>query len=58
MVGDSTTDVLSAKAAGAHPIGYVNKPDKLQRLAEAGADAIITSMAELEGALLARSWSV
>jgi HAD superfamily hydrolase (TIGR01509 family) len=53
MIGDSTADMLSAQAAGIRRIGYANKPGKSERLAE--ADAIITSMAEVEDALLATS---
>ena len=53
FVGDSTSDVQSAKAAGIHSVGYANKPGKIQRLHHAGADAIVTTMAELRDALLA-----
>jgi HAD superfamily hydrolase (TIGR01509 family) len=53
FVGDSTSDVRSAKAAGTHSIGYANKPGKAKRLQRAGTDAIVTSMAELRAALLA-----
>jgi HAD superfamily hydrolase (TIGR01509 family) len=52
FVGDSTSDIQSAKAAGTRSIGYANKPGKLQRLQHAGADAVVTSMAELHKALL------
>jgi HAD superfamily hydrolase (TIGR01549 family) len=53
FVGDSTSDVQSAKAAGTHSVGYANKPGKFQRLQRAGAAAVVTSMAELHDALLA-----
>jgi HAD superfamily hydrolase (TIGR01509 family) len=53
FVGDSTSDILSAKAAGTHSIGYANKPGKFERLHRVGADAVVTSMAELHTALLA-----
>jgi HAD superfamily hydrolase (TIGR01509 family) len=53
FVGDSTTDVQSAKAAGTHSVGYANKPGKAERLQRAGADVIVTTMAELRDALLA-----
>jgi HAD superfamily hydrolase (TIGR01509 family) len=53
FVGDSTSDVLSAKAAGTHSVGYANKPGKVERLRGAGADVIVTSMAELHAALVA-----
>jgi phosphoglycolate phosphatase len=47
LVGDSTTDVQGAQLAGIESIGYANKPGKHERLAAAGAGAVITSMAEL-----------
>ena len=53
FVGDSTSDVQSAKAAGIHSVGYANKPGKIQRLHHAGADVTVTTMAELRDALLA-----
>ena len=53
FVGDSTADVQSAKAAGTHSVGYANKAGKIERLQRAGADVIVTTMAELHAALLA-----
>jgi HAD superfamily hydrolase (TIGR01509 family) len=53
LVGDSTSDVQSAKGAGTHSVGYANKPGKVERLQRAGADFIVTTMAELHQALLA-----
>ena len=53
FIGDSTSDIQSAKAAGTHSVGYANKPGKHQRLQDAGADAVVTSMGELHTALLA-----
>jgi len=53
FVGDSTSDIQSAKAAGTLSIGFANKPGKDERLHRAGADVIVTSMAELHQALLA-----
>jgi beta-phosphoglucomutase-like phosphatase (HAD superfamily) len=53
FVGDSTSDIQSAKAAGTLSIGFANKPGKVERLHRAGADVIVTSMAELHQALLA-----
>jgi HAD superfamily hydrolase (TIGR01509 family) len=53
FIGDSTSDIHSAKAAGTHAVGFANKPGKFERLQQAGADAIVTSMAELHTALLA-----
>jgi HAD superfamily hydrolase (TIGR01509 family) len=52
FVGDSTSDVQSAKAAGTHSVGYANKPGKAKRLQRAGAEVIVTSMTELHQALL------
>ncbi|MEV0001019.1 Imm21 family immunity protein [Micromonospora sp. NPDC050980] len=53
LVGDSPTDIEAAHAAGVAAIGYANKPGKIQRLAVAGADAIITDMGDLGAALAA-----
>jgi HAD superfamily hydrolase (TIGR01509 family) len=53
FVGDSTSDIQSAKTAGTHSVGYANKPGKMERLHRAGADVIVTTMAELHAALLA-----
>jgi HAD superfamily hydrolase (TIGR01509 family) len=47
FVGDTSSDVQSARAAGVRSIGYANKPGKLDRLVGAGADAVITTMADL-----------
>ena len=47
LVGDSVTDVEGARLAGAHSIGYANEPGKPERLSEAGAGAIINSLADL-----------
>ncbi|KAA2266179.1 HAD hydrolase-like protein [Solihabitans fulvus] len=47
LVGDSLNDLFAAKAAGALAIGYANKPGKSALFADAGADAITTSMVNL-----------
>jgi phosphoglycolate phosphatase len=47
LIGDSETDIASARVAGLPSIGYANKPGKRKRLASAGADAIVTTMDEL-----------
>ncbi len=47
LVGDSASDVAAAHAADVPAIGYANKPGKDERLAQAGADAIITRLADL-----------
>ncbi|WP_084597901.1 Imm21 family immunity protein [Micromonospora chokoriensis] len=51
LVGDSIADIAAAKAAGVACIGYANKPGKAERLAAAGADAIVTDMTDLAGVL-------
>jgi phosphoglycolate phosphatase len=47
MIGDSTTDVQAAAAAGVRCIGYANKPDKARSLAAAGAEDIVKSMFDI-----------
>lgn len=47
LIGDSVTDVDAAQSAGALSIGYANKPGKYDRLAGAGATAIVTDMTEI-----------
>jgi phosphoglycolate phosphatase-like HAD superfamily hydrolase len=54
LVGDSVTDVQGAHLASVQSIGYANKPGKRQRLAAAGAGAIINSLADLALNLRAR----
>ncbi|GAA4568130.1 hypothetical protein GCM10023176_21930 [Micromonospora coerulea] len=54
LVGDSTTDIEAAHAAGVPCIRYANKPGRAERLAAAGADAIVTDMSHL-AAVLART---
>jgi HAD superfamily hydrolase (TIGR01549 family) len=44
MIGDSTTDITSARLAGIRSIGYANKAGKFERLLDAGADAATTSL--------------
>ncbi|WP_346537632.1 Imm21 family immunity protein [Micromonospora sp. DPT] len=51
LVGDSTTDIEAAHAAGVACIGYANKPGKAESLAAAGADAIVTDMSDLAAVL-------
>lgn len=50
LVGDSTTDIHAAQAAGIRAIGYANKPGKAERLLADGANAVVTTMAELAAA--------
>ena len=47
LVGDSVTDVQGARLASVHSIGYANQPGQRERLSEAGAGAIINSLADL-----------
>lgn len=47
LVGDQVSDIIAAHDAGVRAIGYANKTGKLARLANASADLLITSMAEL-----------
>jgi HAD superfamily hydrolase (TIGR01549 family) len=44
LIGDQTSDIEAAHAARISAIGYANKPGKLLRLQEVGADAVITDM--------------
>ncbi len=53
LVGDSISDIQAAQATGTTSIGFANKPGKAERLQGAGADTIVTTMAELHSALLA-----
>jgi HAD superfamily hydrolase (TIGR01509 family) len=57
LVGDSVSDIESAHAAGTHSVGFANKPGKYERLGRAGAGAVVTTLAELEAALLAQGAS-
>ncbi|WP_306747237.1 HAD family hydrolase [Saccharothrix yanglingensis] len=47
LIGDTVTDVEASQAVGAKSIGYANKPEKRDILLQAGADAVIDSMAAL-----------
>ena len=47
LVGDSVTDVQAARLASVQSIGYANEPGIPERLAAAGAGAIINSLADL-----------
>lgn len=46
FLGDAVTDVEAAIAFGVPSIAYANKPGKLKRLTEVGADAVIANMTE------------
>lgn len=51
FVGDAVRDIEAAHAAGMEAIGYANKPGKAERLAGAGAAAVVTSMNDLAAAV-------
>jgi HAD superfamily hydrolase (TIGR01509 family) len=51
LVGDQVSDVTAAHSADLAVIGYANKPGKEERLAQAGADAVITRLADLTEAI-------
>lgn len=53
LIGDSDFDMQAAVNAGALSIAYANEPEKEVRLAEAGADAVTSSMRELAKAVRA-----
>ncbi|HEX6075320.1 MAG TPA: HAD family phosphatase, partial [Micromonosporaceae bacterium] len=52
FVGDSTTDIFGANAAGMPVIGYANKPHKIDEFRQLGADQVVTSMASIAAALI------
>jgi phosphoglycolate phosphatase len=54
LVGDQISDIEAARLAGTHSIGYANKPGKADAFADAGAAAIVTSLAPIALALRAR----
>lgn len=47
FIGDSTSDIEAAHAAGIRSIGYANKPGKESNLNAAGADAITDALTGL-----------
>ena len=51
LIGDSVTDIEAARAVGSASIGYANKPGKQTSLKTAGADAIVTDMADIARSL-------
>jgi len=55
LVGDSLADIEGARAAGVPVIGYANRPHKVARFADAGADCVVTSMGAIADALLIQS---
>ncbi len=55
LVGDQVSDVTAAHSADLSAIGYANKPGKEERLAQAGADAVITRLADITEAITAEA---
>ncbi|GAA2836196.1 HAD family hydrolase [Kribbella solani] len=51
FIGDQTSDVEAGRAAGAHTVGYANKPGKADALALAGAEVVVDTMTELAAAI-------
>ncbi|MBC8333228.1 MAG: HAD family hydrolase [Anaerolineae bacterium] len=52
MIGDTTVDILAAKAAGAQSVGVLCGFGEKDELVEAGADLILEQTAELVGELI------
>lgn len=52
LVGDQTSDIEAAHAAGALAIGYANKPGKYEAQTRAGAHAIVNAMTEFVDVLV------
>lgn len=55
LLGDSTTDITAAHAAGTAVIAYANKPGKHARFAPHRPDVVIDSMSDLAGVLQRQS---
>lgn len=51
LIGDSLTDITASREAGTHVVGYANKPGKLESFSAAGADAVVTSLADVSAAI-------
>ncbi|KAF4407128.1 HAD family hydrolase [Streptomyces lycii] len=51
LIGDATTDVKAARAAGVAVCGYGPTEDKARALRDAGADVVVTHMSQLTAAL-------
>jgi phosphoglycolate phosphatase len=54
LVGDQLSDIDAARLAGTHSVGYANEPGKTDAFTDAGAGAIVTSLAPIALALRAR----
>ncbi|PPJ40181.1 haloacid dehalogenase [Nocardia nova] len=57
FIGDSTTDLIAAGAAGIPAIGYANKPGKAERFAQYSPAATIGDMSALLDAIRTQSVS-
>ncbi|WP_051722988.1 HAD family hydrolase [Streptomyces albus] len=54
MIGDSTADLLAARAAGVRFLGYARDEAHRRRLLDAGAELVVTSYRDVLAALPAR----
>jgi HAD superfamily hydrolase (TIGR01509 family) len=52
LIGDSVSDIRAAQAVGVAVIGYANKPPKAEQFKKAGADHVVTTMAEIAAELM------
>ena len=52
LIGDSLADIDGARAAGVPVIAYANRPEKVDRFADAQANIVITSMVEVASAFV------
>jgi len=52
LIGDSLADIHGAHAAGLPVIGYANRDEKIDQFGEAGADVVVTKMADIACALI------
>ena len=52
LIGDSLADIFSAQAAGVPAIAYANRPEKAGKFTEAGADVVVTTMADIASVLV------
>ncbi|MCC3653135.1 HAD family hydrolase [Streptomyces sp. S07_1.15] len=51
MIGDSTADLLAARAAGVRFLGYARDETRWRRLRDAGAGSVVTSLGDVLAAL-------
>jgi phosphoglycolate phosphatase-like HAD superfamily hydrolase len=51
LVGDSPSDVIAGRLASVAVIGFANKLGKAEALADAGTDAVTTSLAGISTAM-------